>query len=233
MCSLQASACTYESGSIPTCAGQPESPSGVRSWQVHGLSPRVRGSPLMAPGCASCCLSVYPHVCGAASGCRSNPHVCGAATSDRYWVLRSIPTCAGQPQHRRLAAQMLQPYAVVMTVYPHVCGAAGGRYVLPHVCGAAVISTMAKTPGCGLSPRVRGSRRLGIGHRHSGLSPRVRGSQSCKYWGYPHVYDGVPIVHGSIPTCAGQPQGARRSIPTCGAWTEVYPHVCGAARSVR
>ena len=68
---------------------------------------------------------------------------------------------------------------------------------------------------CGAAPSSGRQQTLLIG-----LSPRVWGSH--------------PIVricgnrHGSIPTCVGQPRRARRK------WSEleVYPHVCGAARSV-
>ena len=90
---------------------------------------------------------VYPHVCGAAVGRMARARST-EGLSPRVWgsrfaavripaVLRSIPTCVGQP------------YATVADwvhreVYPHVCGAANSQNVRP-------------SSGDGLSPRVWGS----------------------------------------------------------------------------
>ena len=112
----------------------------------HGLSPRVRGSRLprlprvrpyrSIPACAgqpppssSTCPpgSVYPRVCGAASGtdirCPFNPGLSPRVRGSLHLAptaecgLGSIPACAGQPV-----------YAVTPSaaegVYPRVCGAA-------------------------------------------------------------------------------------------------------------
>ena len=117
--------CEPLSRSIPTCVGQP-------------LRPRL----------AYRANSVYPHVCGAAGQCAAVVSLCDGL-SPRVWgsqrfkpispiLLRSIPTCVGQPstcvtvqnQHR---------------VYPHVCGAASKRK-------SRVVCQE------GLSPRVWGSR---------------------------------------------------------------------------
>ena len=68
----------------------------------------------------------------------------------------------------------------------------------------------------------------GAAHRTSmltsssrGLSPRVRGSLPAAVC--------LRVLDRSIPTCAGQPRlkGAPK------ASSEVYPHVCGAARRAR
>ena len=132
-------------GSIPACAGEPReksktsTPSGVyprvcggtdRFFTLvivsHGLSPRVRGNPLlltdMAPhiGSIPACageptsnrtsltpLAVYPRVCGGTqmssmptdSPAGLSPRVRGnrwAATNARTQT-RSIPACAGEP----------------------------------------------------------------------------------------------------------------------------------------
>ena len=53
-----------------------------------------------------------------------------------------------------------------------------------------------------------------------GLSPRVRGSPSLPFSTF--------LLTRSIPTCAGQPKrNAPRPI-----FSQVYPHVCGAAKSM-
>jgi len=54
----------------------------------------------------------------------------------------------------------------------------------------------------------------------SGLSPRVRGSPRSANW--------CPTAHGSIPACAGEPRGPRRSASA----RRVYPRVCGGATSI-
>ena len=131
-----------------------------------GLSPRVRGSRELGshvsrlrrsiPACAgqpnrqspmACHRSVYPRVCGAATGGITStggttglsPRVRGS--HDRLIVAcqleGSIPTCAGQPDCWAI-------YSLSYTVYPRVCGAAIER---PQESLYAV----------GLSPRVRGS----------------------------------------------------------------------------
>ena len=111
-------------GSIPTCAGQP--------------------SPVP---CRRSFIRVYPHVCGAAPVCRRehnvneglSPRVRGSLFHNLgiRRIIRSIPTCAGQPCTGT--------------------GRSSPARVYPHVCGAAGIPARTNHRNEGLSPRVRGS----------------------------------------------------------------------------
>ena len=111
-------------GSIPTCVGQP----------AHH-APRGLWGP------------VYPHVCGA-TGLPPKRNAKGQGLSPRVWgnpcpvlaiyrVMRSIPTCVGQPGC--------------------VCDEVGPEEVYPHVCGATVTSHRGMMARRGLSPRVWGN----------------------------------------------------------------------------
>ena len=171
--------------SIPACAGQPYAYNlDSKAHEVYprvcgaaqdlrdateyvcGLSPRVRGSRVLAqhlpgrhrsiPACAgqppgrasgAPTLRVYPRVCGAAAqgvairvrGGGLSPRVRGSLNL----VLTnapsqgSIPACAGQPV-------VLGVCVLAGPVYPRVCGAASTRLT-------SIVATG------GLSPRVRGS----------------------------------------------------------------------------
>ena len=110
--------------SIPTCVGQP-----LPQAQVGGGQ------------------KVYPHVCGAAM-CPAPSTWTLRGLSPRVWgshtakipvqaVVRSIPTCVGQPPHATCPA-------IPAAVYPHVCGAAFRR-------------RYGRCSPPGLSPRVWGS----------------------------------------------------------------------------
>ena len=193
-------------GSIPACAGEPQSePHSSLSCAVYprvcggtgstsaawdfseGLSPRVRGNPpalfsashteRSIPACAGepsrpCPRAitkwVYPRVCGGtapaldAAPCAEglSPRVRGNLDRGRYnrIVARSIPACAGEPK------------AVV--------GRINRNRVYPRVCGGTVpVSNVPRT--CqGLSPRVRGNRKM--------LEKKTK-------------------VERSIPACAGEP----------------------------
>ena len=176
-------------GSIPACAGEPSahgtraippwvyprvcggtifcagSPSGRR-----GLSPRVRGNPVVCPpaqesvgsipacagepGCAAlgpARLKVYPRVCGgtfAGAGTTAiaaglSPRVRGNPPQVSHSTASrgSIPACAGEPH-------LLAPRLQALPVYPRVCG------------GTIVWDKGGPGPG-GLSPRVRGNRSAG------------------------------------------------------------------------
>ena len=111
-------------GSIPTCVGKPRLAQGRE---------RVGG--------------VYPHVCGEtqtkiASGSSHpglSPRVWGNPDADQLpWAgYRSIPTCVGQPSE-------YAEIAYLGRVYPHVCGATGGKI-------------RKKAGEKGLSPRVWGN----------------------------------------------------------------------------
>ena len=198
--------------SIPACAGEPlichlpnrhhrvyprvcggtrqQRATRMRPW---GLSPRVRGNRRTAntPRCRNRSIpacagepdtliyqtpggEVYPRVCGGTlyhkeSGykyrglsprVRGNPLDLDLAPN----TVGSIPACAGEPPGRRLSPSP-------SPVYPRVCGGT--------VPGGAILN-----PGQGLSPRVRGNRRLA---------------------------GGGAVRPGSIPACAGEPrrQGIR------------------------
>ena len=197
--------------SIPACAGEPMAPfcpacrqavyprvCGGTAWQtvqkhwMMGLSPRVRGNPLLKmrrrrkarsiPACAgepaARALSpgqprVYPRVCGG-TGRRQwlllawtglSPRVRGnpVISTPSTRQLGSIPACAGEPPHP--ARQHRPP-----KVYPRVCG------------GTQLSAATAD-----------GS---------NGLSPRVRGNQY-------HAIRLLP-VRRSIPACAGEPCRPKR-----------------------
>ena len=217
---LQALRC----GSIPACAGEPRR--GVLNGDVNavyprvcggtgiavlcftsyrGLSPRVRGNPLVLvngmyvirsiPACAGephrgrvyqRGRKVYPRVCGGtvsqamrdASYRGLSPRVRGnrRRAGRGGQGLGSIPACAGEPP----------------------CGGVlhSDRPVYPRVCGGTQIPNGPRHTAEGLSPRVRGNRR-------------------------------IPVVSvfptGSIPACAGEP----RTPPTPRLSPKVYPRVCG------
>ena len=210
--------------SIPACAGEPHSASGRKKrgrvyprvcggtlgggdLQIvrQGLSPRVRGNPLVAksglqnPGSIPACAgeppsrrlanenqTVYPRVCG---GTRAwaQPSRQSSGLSPRvrgnHWRLvrsgnrgRSIPACAGEPC-------AISGVGLVWWVYPRVCGGTRASW-----------------------------RRAS---RNAGLSPRVRGNRS--------PIPRVQAQRGSIPACAGEPPRRRPDI----LQSAVYPRVCG------
>ena len=193
-------------GSIPACAGEPQTRhpgrsggavyprvcGGTRSRpsrvvRVRGLSPRVRGNRVPRPG---------------------GERGCG-----------SIPACAGEPPS---AAVWCAP----RRVYPRVCGGTRSRRwtarassgLSPRVRGNHVlladeVPARGSIPACagepvglheivslsGVYPRVCGGTdtvadRAALGH---GLSPRVRGNRLRRFGRQPHG--------GSIPACAGEP----------------------------
>ena len=217
-------------GSIPTCVGQP-----ISFLQTTWI------------------IGVYPHVCGAA-GTLMTPTPQHQGLSPRVWGspmaisvakigVGSIPTCVGQP----------------VCVRHLICFS----WVYPHVCGAAYVGICSRDKTEGLSPRVWGSHYLRhppaalqgsiptcvgqpclatrsgncrrvyphvcgaapdadeAGSNAEGLSPRV--------WGSPVKVRGRLGIQRSIPTCVGQPEMVNPCCPP----TEVYPHVCGAAKRPR
>ena len=211
-------------GSIPACAGEP-----TTRWARRG------------------CSRVYPRVCGGTSYSRPStrtmpglsPRVRGnpgrGARRDRR--LRSIPACAGEPRTKLTAAARLW-------VYPRVCGGTlahprlslaeqglsprvrgnhsiGFRHDIPFgsipACAGEPMETLHGEHDEQVYPRVCG------GTRHSprphgaflGLSPRVRGNR----W----TVTCAPVRGGSIPACAGEPQGLAKA----NGETMVYPRVCG------
>ena len=234
--------------------------------RTRGLSPRVRGNlppetsaagtagsiPACAgephPALCRCdAARVYPRVCGGTQpGTRSgggmgglSPRVRGNRTQNLRIrpAGRSIPACAGEPQHQHGRQQY-------DGVYPRVCGGTAGHRRPP-----------AERPG--LSPRVRGNPTwYAFRRRDGGSIPACAGEPRRRRDGqpgtrvYPRVCGGTtgicakgvivpglsPRVRGnrvlyafrrrdggSIPACAGEPgpSGVRR--PRC----KVYPRVCG------
>ena len=195
-----------EIGSIPACAGEPQTPSP-----------------------SNCRRRVYPRVCGgtreatrqpqAARGL--SPRVRGNRAYRRHpaRLHRSIPACAGEPGRLRKSGRRPQ-------VYPRVCGGtrntfrcpSSGGGLSPRVRGnpsqiAAPVPGNRSIPACAGEPRGgRGRSRPGRvyprvcggttndhyreSHRN-GLSPRVRGNR--------HLSRQIAWVYGSIPACAGEP----------------------------
>ena len=192
--------------SIPACAGEPGTALGRIAGpevyprvcggtpapqpppaQPEGLSPRVRGNLTLLvpqagiewsiPACAGephrAALAVpicrvYPRVCGGTKWAQRrqcmnhglSPRVRGNLESkmDGQAQARSIPACAGEPST--------------------LIDTCGFRLVYPRVCGGTFRMEPASDVWKGLSPRVRGNRRLAI-------QPLGR--------------------RGSIPACAGEP----------------------------
>ena len=177
---------------------------------LEGLSPRVRGKPVVGqniadevwsiPACAGETRpppatrprsAVYPRVCGgnvyadaaAANAAGLSPRVRGKRCTFRYHnpIRRSIPACAGETWPAAFAARRA-------AVYPRVCGGNTGGFLRGFF-------------GHGLSPRVRGKRPR---------NPRR------------------PTRPRSIPACAGEtPLSGTRS-PVAA----VYPRVCGGNTSM-
>ena len=235
--------------SIPACAGKPAS-SAARiasgrvyprvcgeafGWQMTvsgatGLSPRVRGShsdhrllraySRSIPACAGKPVTdtplrwrkrVYPRVCGEAQLCRRrnrhsgglSPRVRGSlANVEGAWLQRgSIPACAGKPAGRGRDRARVRVY--------------------PRVCGEAVENLVAGDHRRGLSPRVRGSRRVPVGeHRHRGSIPACAGKPPIRRGGcqsarvYPRVCGEAPSKRTLLPSDAGLSPRVRGSLPT-------------------
>ena len=210
--------------SIPACAGEPARRHGTgRSCWVY---PRVCGGTTESANFGLWRGGLSPRV-------RGNPKEPACPSPDT----RSIPACAGEPQHSH-------PPADVHKVYPRVCGGTGGH-------------TKAARPGAGLSPRVRGNqygRKAPSAPNRSipacAGEPRPPLPQANTGWVYPRVCGGTydypligstfqglsPRVRGnrlpqplpadagrSIPACAGEPKSRTKMKTT----PSVYPRVCG------
>ena len=214
-------------GSIPACAGEP-----ARAWRL-GREGRV-----------------YPRVCGgtfapdvsAAFNGGLSPRVRGNRREvvEQHARGGSIPACAGEPGAKT------ERYDVLW-VYPRVCGGTapstsrtdGFPGLSPRVrgnlidhsnrisaigsipaCAGEPRSGAQRTPLCRVYPRVCGGTdvRASVAARVLGLSPRVRGNP---------VTDPLPHARqGSIPACAGEPDGSAIVLLQGG----VYPRVCGGTR---
>ena len=215
-------------GSIPACAGEPPVGAAARAGgRVYprvcggtctrrecrlldrGLSPRVRGNPVVfsttknAKGSIPACAGeppsgrrsfqrtwVYPRVCGGTAAARDadgllqglSPRVRGnpGGTFYGYAPIGSIPACAGEPGRAQNPAATLRVY--------------------PRVCGGTPPSRSTRLAKWGLSPRVRGN------HKHAAHQQKLV---------------------GSIPACAGEPAVA--GVRGCGF--RVYPRVCGGTET--
>ena len=186
--------------------------------------PACAGEPTM-PAARSATQRVYPRVCG---GTGYSPHadwderglsprVRGNLgpeyrSSNRLW---SIPACAGEPGPRPMRSGPTP-------VYPRVYGGTPSRRSQP-------------TRATGLSPRVRGNRRLGHSRRvGDGSIPACTGEPPCRTPDratrpvYPRVYGGTDMADrppeddgGLSPRVRGNHSIrdvfglGRRSIPAC------------------
>ena len=226
----------------------------TRTAYVWGLSPRVRGNhadigqvELQAgsiPACAGepCTAGgspppspVYPRVCGGTvDGWRDrstneglSPRVRGNRFDYPTMPIeeRSIPACAGEPADAGIFADSEKVY--------------------PRVCGGTVEARKGVGNVHGLSPRVRGNRRLrntsGAG---KGSIPACAGEPSVHCTGvrrgqvYPRVCGGTAAalhrmnpIHGLSPRVRGnlpfppQPKPSLWSIPACAGepWLLPFP----------
>ena len=154
---------------------------------ITGLSPRVRGNRdnmvylIIVQGSIPACAgepspartmaassTVYPRVCGGTTSPTPStvlaiglsPRVRGTHSriENRTFPGRSIPACAGEP--------------------PSLQASCSASKVYPRVCGGTIPASRRPDYGQGLSPRVRGNRRI----------PQRRS-----------------LGGGSIPACAGEP----------------------------
>ena len=211
-------------GSIPACAGEPNTPrSPLPPRQVY---PRVCGGTRPRPRHPLSTAGLSPRV----RGNRQQAHL-------PQLRRRSIPACAGEPR----------PYPAPTAgrkVYPRVCGGTqsaegfrgNGNGLSPRVRGnravignalqsAGSIPACAGEPITGLTngqpyrvyPRVCGGTAgvAAVAGQRNGLSPRVRGNRFLR--------DAFGCDEGSIPACAGEPARC----PGCFRRIRVYPRVCG------
>ena len=237
-------------GSIPACAGEP--PRHRVGDRRPGSIPACAGEP---PTSMVSHLSsrVYPRVCGGTlsrpflkqKSQGLSPRVRGNHADQLVHdvCLGSIPACAGEP-------------------LPGECAGRGSR-VYPRVCGGTAYVEYIRELAKGLSPRVRGNRRIRRCSRLAvGSVPACAGepdsSSLCplRRRVYPRVCGGTdlrqcapengqglsPRVRGNHSTVPVPRQG-RGSIPACAgepspacAKTDaprVYPRVCGGTRRTR
>ena len=195
----------YE-GSIPACAGEPQS--GHRMGGEDRVYPRVCGGTARRRPVNGAIFGLSPRVRGSQSGLWHR----GAAR-------RSIPACAGEPRSK---ASRPSP----TRVYPRVCG--GTITVVNATRRSAGLSPRVRgnrdrlprwgRPGSSI-PACAGEPRTSDASATKGLSPRVRGNLDII---------SVPSVSvRSIPACAGEPTAP--ALPPAPSW--VYPRVCGGTRA--
>ena len=194
--------------SIPACAGEPLAAQAAgtadvvyprvcggtrlaspRSAVILGLSPRVRGNPLEQPGyiirrgSIPACAGEPTSSPGSSSAPAVYPRVCGgtvAAQSSADLGQGLSPRVRGNPAGRRAWAANGRSIPACAGEPPDTAFPPQRLKVYPRVCGGTNFrSDVSKSP-VGLSPRVRGNREIYV-RRAAGM--------------------------GSIPACAGEPNG--------------------------
>ena len=131
-------------GSIPACAGNHYE--STTQYTFNGSIPACAGEPQHQSGGAME-SSVYPRVCGGTIYISPSikyllglsPRVRGNQVNEerRQYAPGSIPACAGEPDSRRCAGDILEVY--------------------PRVCGGTTMKPIISPAKSGLSPRVRGN----------------------------------------------------------------------------
>ena len=162
-------------------------------------------------GGTSCSLAVVTPVVGLSPRVRGNQRAAPGVLDGH----RSIPACAGEPCHAATPS--------------------GGRTVYPRVCGGTGEVGRARCEICGLSPRVRGNRRVSSSKQRADRSipacagepvwlsvnistgavyPRVCGGTWRRAWRYPYLRGLSPRVRGNrrVALTTVMPCG---SIPAC------------------
>ena len=219
-----------------------------RRWCTDGSIPACAGEPL-CQGDGSKSMRVHPRVCGGAVGAASNtvgvtgpsPRVRGSQVTNDHGVcgVGSIPACAGEPA-------LTDDLDLVLRVHPRVCGGAKvwqrARIVSagpsPRVRGSPAVVDMDQSSQ-GSIPACAGEPLLGRLQRFvPGVHPRVCGGASCGPASSGAIFGPSPRVRGSrraarrsqgprgsIPACAGEPDGGDQRRCVQG----VHPRVCGGA----
>ena len=177
----------------------------ARTLGPRGLSPRVRGNQHL--------LLVQPDDRGSIPACAGEPKSSGRSS----WIARVYPrVCGGtyrsinsQTNSRGLSPRVRgnPPRPSRGQAPPRSIPACAGEPAYPYSSSAAAV----------VYPRVcGGTNYLGfMAAIDDGLSPRVRGNLPYRH---PSARRG-----GSIPACAGEPQGNPQSLRS----SIVYPRVCG------
>ena len=179
-----------------------------RHGQRHrgaGLSPRVRGNHSTSTrrpsdsGSIPACAGEPRRYAVAAASQEVYPRVCGGTHFRRF---PSMQTLGLSPRVRGNRASRLQVAQIAGSI-PACAGEPEsekkGRSrarVYPRVCGGTECRSSRRASTTGLSPRVRGN-------RPPGAEP--------------------PSTSGSIPACAGEPEGNLAAATA----VRVYPRVCG------
>ncbi len=212
-------------GSIPACAGEPESPR--PPWKTGRVYPRVCGGTGRLQDSPGVRRGLSPRV-------RGNLGVAVVGPG----LARSIPACAGEPRSAISGS-------LILWVYPRVCGGTRDFFQVVFLVGGLSPRVRGNQnavenapfgersiPACAgepftdsggvtyltVYPRVCGGTGLilhaGVGE--TGLSPRVRGN--------PQLAEERNKTNRSIPACAGEPP---RAAGSCMPVTGLSPRVRG------